>query len=62
MNFNNNKIIIIKEYFRIEMSRYGKKIMILKKEIKLWLMISDNKSLLNRYLERKLVRLVLCIL
>lgn len=62
MNFNNNKIIIIKEYFRIEMSRYGKKIMILKKEIKLWLMISDNKSLLNRYLERKLVRLVLFIL
>lgn len=60
MNFNNNKII--KEYFRIEMSRYGKKIMILKKEIKLWLMISDNKSLLNRYLERKLVRLVLFIL
>lgn len=44
------------------MSRYGKKIMILKKEIKLWLMISDNKSLLNRYLERKLVRLVLFIL
>lgn len=62
MNFNNNKIIIIKEYFRIEMSRYGKKIMILKKEIKLWLMISDNKSLLDRYLERKLVRLVLFIL
>lgn len=44
------------------MSRYGKKIMILKKEIKLWLMISDNKSLLDRYLERKLVRLVLFIL
>lgn len=34
-NLNNNKTITIKEYFRIEMSRYGKKIMTLKKETKL---------------------------
>lgn len=34
-NLNNNKTITIKEYFRIEMSRYGKKIMTLKKKTKL---------------------------